>query len=105
MRGMRTSKPSIWLVLCAVAAMLAVVACGAAEPEVVTVVETVVVTEEVVKEVEVAKEVVKEVEVIKEVEVVREIPAEAIIKEVVVVATPVARRRGVEDRRYISRCC
>ena len=45
------------------------------------------VQKEVVKEVEV--EVVREVEVVKEVEVVREIPAEAIIKEVVVVATPV----------------
>ena len=61
MLGLRTTKSAIWLVLCAVAAMLAAVACGAAEPEVVTVVETVVVTEEVVKEVEVPKEVVKEV--------------------------------------------
>ncbi len=97
MRGLRTPKSALWLLICAVATMLAVVACGAADPEVVRVVETVVVTEQVVKEVEVQKEVVKEVEVevvrevevVKEVEVVREIPAEAIIKEVVVVATPV----------------
>ena len=81
MRGLRTPKSAIWLLICAVATMLAAVACGAAEPEVVRVVETVVVTEQVVKEVEVVREV--------EVEVVREIPAEAIIKEVVVVATPV----------------
>ena len=67
MRGLRTPKSAIWLVLCAVAAMLAAVACGAAEPEVVRVVETVVVTEQVVKEVEVVKEVVREVEVVKEV--------------------------------------
>ena len=86
MRGLRTTKSAIWLVLCAIAAMLAAVACGAAEPEVVTVVETVVVTEEVVKEVEVPKEVVKEVEVTKEVEVevVKEVPKE-VIKEVEVV--------------------
>ena len=86
MRGLRTPKSTIWVVLSALVAMLAVVACGAAEPEVVTVVETVVVTEEVVKEVEVAKEVVKEVEVTKEVEVevVKEVPKE-VIKEVEVV--------------------
>ena len=69
--------------------MLAAVACGAAEPQVVTVVETVVVTEEVVKEVQVEKEVVKEVEV--EVEVVKEVIKE-VTKEVpierVVIATP-----------------
>ena len=97
MRGLRTPKSAIWLMLCAVAAMLAVVACGAAEPEVVRVVETVVVTEQVVKEVEVVKEVVREVEVVKEVpkevikqvEVVKEVPVEReVIKQVVVVATP-----------------
>ena len=93
MRGLRTPKSALWLLICAVATMLAVVACGAAEPEVVRVVETVVVTEQVVKEVEVAKEVIKEVEVevIKEVEVVKEVTKE-VIKEVpierVVIATP-----------------
>ena len=131
MLGLRTTKSAIWLALCAVAAMLAAVACGAAEPEVVTVVETVVVTEEVVKEVEVPKEVVKEVEVTKEVEVevVKEVPKEVIkevevvkevttevIKEVpierVVIATPSPTDEGVlcatagpvpEERRDIPR--
>ena len=93
MRGLRTPKSAVWLLICAVATMLAAVACGAADPEVVTVVETVVVTEQVVKEVQ--KEVVKEVEVevpkevIKQVEVVKEVPVEKeVIKQVVVVATP-----------------
>ena len=47
MRGLRTPKSALWLLICAVATMLAVVACGAADPEVVRVVETVVVTEQV----------------------------------------------------------
>ena len=47
MRGLRRTKSAIWLLFGAMAAMLVVTACGAAEPEVVTVVETVVVTEEV----------------------------------------------------------
>lgn len=57
-----------------------VAACGAAQPETITVVETVVVKEEVEVIKEVEKEVVKEVEVVQTVEVIQEVEVEKIVE-------------------------
>ncbi|CAI8015721.1 hypothetical protein GBAR_LOCUS9700, partial [Geodia barretti] len=89
------------LVLVAIISSMAIVACGSAEPQIVeveVVKEVEVVREvevEVVKEVPVDREVVKEVEVVREVEVVKEV-----IKEVVVVATPV---RQAQEATFVMR--
>ncbi len=99
------------LVLVAIISSMAIVACGSAEPQIVEVevVREVEVDREVVKEVEVVREVevevVKEVpvdrEVVKEVEVVREVEVvKEVIKEVVVVATPV---RQAQEATFVMR--
>jgi peptide/nickel transport system substrate-binding protein len=61
------NRKQLLLLLLVVVMMAFIAACGGAQPETVTVVETVVVEKEVVKEVEVPKEVTKVVEVEKEV--------------------------------------
>jgi len=70
------------LILSTMVALSLMAACGAAQPETITVVETVVVKEEVTVvetvEVEVEKEVVKEVEVEKE--VIKEVEVEKIVE-------------------------
>jgi inositol-phosphate transport system substrate-binding protein len=71
-----------------------IAACGAAQPETITIVETVVVKEEV--------EVIKEVEVEKEVEVVKEVEVE-VIKEVEVEVVKEVQV-GAEEITVVARC-